>query len=35
MFENGKIRPFETIPGRGKRGIKENDGGRKFSYDIL
>jgi hypothetical protein len=27
---------FETIPGMGGRmGIKENDGGGEFSYDIL
>jgi hypothetical protein len=25
MYENGKLRPVETIPG--KRRIKENDGG--------
>jgi hypothetical protein len=25
MYENGKMRPVETIPGMG--GIKENDGG--------
>jgi hypothetical protein len=29
MYENGKMRPVETIPGRGigGEGIKENDGG--------
>jgi hypothetical protein len=29
MYENGKMRPFETISGMGVRGrgIKENDGG--------
>jgi hypothetical protein len=27
MNENGKMRPVETIPGIGGRGIKENDGG--------
>jgi hypothetical protein len=26
MYENGKMRPVETIPGMGE-GIKENDGG--------
>jgi hypothetical protein len=26
MYENGKMRPVETIPGMGER-IKENDGG--------
>jgi hypothetical protein len=30
MYENGKTRHVETIPGMG-----ENDGGGKFSYDIL
>jgi hypothetical protein len=29
-----KIRLVETIPGMGGKGIKENDGGRKFNYDI-
>jgi hypothetical protein len=27
MYENGKIRSVETIPGMGETGIKENDGG--------
>jgi hypothetical protein len=35
MYENRKTRPFETIPGMGKRDIKENDGGDEFTYDIL
>jgi hypothetical protein len=35
MCENGKIRPVETIPGMGGGGIKENDGGGEFNYDIL
>jgi hypothetical protein len=26
MYENGKMRPVETIPGMGERGIKEKDG---------
>jgi hypothetical protein len=29
------MRPVETIPGMGGRGIKENDGGGKFNCDIL
>jgi hypothetical protein len=30
------MRPFETIPGKGgKEGIKENDGGGEFNYEIL
>jgi hypothetical protein len=35
MYENGKMRPGETIPGMGREGIKENDGGSEFNYDIL
>jgi hypothetical protein len=37
MYENGKMRHVETIPGiRGGeiREIKENDGGGEFNYDI-
>jgi hypothetical protein len=33
MYEKGKMRPVETIPGMGG-GIKENDGGGEFYYDI-
>jgi hypothetical protein len=33
MYENGKMRPIETIPGMG--GVKENDGGDEFNYDTL
>jgi hypothetical protein len=29
------MRPVETTPGIGGRGIKENDGGCEFNYDIL
>jgi hypothetical protein len=28
-----KVRPFQTIPGMGRGGIKENDGGGEFNYD--
>jgi hypothetical protein len=28
------MRPVETIPGMGGWGIKENDGGGEFYYDI-
>jgi hypothetical protein len=35
IYENGKMRPVETIPGMGGGGIKENDGGGEFNYDIL
>jgi hypothetical protein len=34
MNENGKMRTVENIPGM-KWGIKENDGGDEFNYDIL
>jgi hypothetical protein len=27
MYENGKMRPVESVPGMGKWGTKENDGG--------
>jgi hypothetical protein len=35
MYENGKMRTVETIPGMGGGGIKENDGGNEFNCDIL
>jgi hypothetical protein len=35
MSLNGKMRPVETVPGMGDEGIKENDGGGEFNYDIL
>jgi hypothetical protein len=35
MYENGKMRSAETIPGMREGGIKENDGRGKFNYDIL
>jgi hypothetical protein len=34
MYENGKMRPVETIWGIGGEGIKENDGGGEFNYDV-
>jgi hypothetical protein len=30
-----KMIPFETIPGQGEGGIKENSGRGVFKYDIL
>jgi hypothetical protein len=27
IYENGKMRPIETVPGMGGKGVKENDGG--------
>jgi hypothetical protein len=35
MYENGKMRTVETMPGMGGGGIKENDGGNEFNCDIL
>jgi hypothetical protein len=35
MYVNGKMRPVETIPAMRGEGIKENDGGGEFKYDIL
>jgi hypothetical protein len=35
MYENGKMRPVETILGIGGTWIMENDGGGEFNYDIL
>jgi hypothetical protein len=32
MYESGKMRPVETIPGM---GINNNDVGSEFNYDIL
>jgi hypothetical protein len=29
------MRPVETIPGMGRREIKENDRGGKFKYDMF
>jgi hypothetical protein len=30
-----KVRPVDTIPGMKKVGIKENDGGDAYKYDII
>jgi hypothetical protein len=35
MYINGKMRPVETIPGMVEEGIKENDEGVEFKYDIF
>jgi hypothetical protein len=32
---DGKMRPVETIPALGEEGMKNNNGGCKFNYDIL
>jgi hypothetical protein len=29
------MKPLETTSGMGEGGIKENDGGTEFNYDIL
>jgi hypothetical protein len=31
VYENGKIRPDETLLSRRRGGIKESDGGYKFN----
>jgi hypothetical protein len=35
MYVAGEMRPVESIPGMGGGGVKENDGGVEFNYDIL
>jgi hypothetical protein len=35
VYVNGKIISIETTPGMGSKGIKENNGGGEFKYDIL
>jgi hypothetical protein len=35
MYVNKNMRSVESIPGMGKGGLKENDGGGKFKYDIV
>jgi hypothetical protein len=35
MYENGKMRPVESIPGMGKEGDKESDPGGEFNRDTL
>jgi hypothetical protein len=32
---NGKMRPVETSPRMSGGGVKENDGGGEFNYDIF
>jgi hypothetical protein len=34
MYENGKMRPAETVPGMGGGGTKENGREGEFNYDI-
>jgi hypothetical protein len=35
MYENGKMRPVESIPGICEGKIKEREGEGEFNYDIL
>jgi hypothetical protein len=35
MYENGKMRPVEIIPGMQEEETKENDGGGEFNYYIV
>jgi hypothetical protein len=35
MYDNGKMRPAETIPAMGERKIKKNDGRGELNYDIF
>jgi hypothetical protein len=35
MYENGKMRLVETIPGMGEGGLEKTDGGDEFNYAIL
>jgi hypothetical protein len=35
MYVHGKMRPAETIPGMGKWGMKEYDGGGEFNCDVF
>jgi hypothetical protein len=35
MYENGKMRPVESVLGMRRGGIKENDGGGEFYSDTL
>jgi hypothetical protein len=35
MYINGKMRPVVTILGMWGAGIKENDEGGEFNYDIM
>jgi hypothetical protein len=35
MYVNAKMISVESIPGKGKEGMKEKGGGGEFKYDIL
>jgi hypothetical protein len=34
-YLKGKVRPVEGIPGMGGEGIKENNGGSEFKYEVF
>jgi hypothetical protein len=35
LYENEKNDTCSTVPGIGREGIRENDGGSEFNYDTL
>jgi hypothetical protein len=35
MYVNGKMRPVKTITGMEGGGMKDDDGGGEFNYDIF
>jgi hypothetical protein len=35
MYVNGKMISVETIPGGGRRGVKESGGRGEFKHDIF
>jgi hypothetical protein len=35
IYENGKMKPVETLPRNGGGVIKENDGAGESNYDVL
>jgi hypothetical protein len=35
MYENGEMKPVETVPRMREGKIEENDGRGEFNYDIL
>jgi hypothetical protein len=34
-YENGKMRPVDSVPGTEEWGVKENDGGDECNSDTL
>jgi hypothetical protein len=35
MYVNEKMKPVETIPGMGEKGIKKNGREGEFKYDVF